>query len=1012
MKRNSTFLLLMLQSVLYSAFAQTNTVTGVVSDPDGQALPGVSVLVQGATEGTSTDNDGMYSIEIPGDNTVLVFSFIGFITKEVPVNGQAEIMVRLEPQSELLTDVVVVGYSKQSKATVTGSVSMVKGELLEKAPVVNLSSNLSGRIPGLTAMNTSGEPGRDGATLRIRGMNTLGNNNPLIVIDGVANRGGGLERIDPNDVESISVLKDASAAIYGAQAANGVILVTTKRGTKGRTQINYSYNHGFTQPTRLPEMADAATYAVMMNELAMYRGGAPVYTEEEIGKFRDGSDPLRYPDTDWFEEVIKPVSHQNNHSVSMSGGTEKLTYYLSMGLQGQDAFYYNSATRYNQQSLRANIDFKVSDYVNLGFNVLGRQEIRNQPIMSSGWIYEELMIGKPTSIGRWPGGEVGPPVRGNNNPIITVTDAAGYNRLKDYYLQNNLQLQLKNPWIENLTLTLNGTFDKNFSFSKLFSTPFTTYVWDNASMDDNGNPVLTPLTEGDPSLNESMEDGQQITVNGILNYTHSFGNHNLAVLGGMERYSSRSDNFSAFRRYFISTAIDQLFAGSDVEKDNGGSAWHAERLNYFGRINYDFKKKYLFEFLWRYDGSYIFPENKRFGFFPGVMAGWQISEEDFWKQNLPFFNFFKLRASWGQTGNDRINEYQYLSSFAFGSSEIFGITNENKTIYPSRIANPNVTWEIANQANIGIEGEMFESRIAFEIDYFNNKRTNILWYRNASVPAYTGLTLPRENIGKVRNTGFDYMVSYRNNKGDFSYNFTFIGGYAKNKILFWDETPGVEEWQRSTGRPMETSLYYKAIGVFNTEEEVENYPHWSGARAGDLIFEDINGDGEINASDRIRIDKTTLPTFTGGFSVDLSFKRVDLSIALQGASGAARYIKTLSGDVGNYTKEFAENRWTPDNPESEHPRTYNREEQYWVSQPNTYFLRSSDYIRLKSMQIGYTFPEKITSKAGVSNFRIYVSGFNLFTIDKLKVFDPESTHQAGYYYPQQKVYNLGATLTF
>ena len=520
-----------------------------------------------------------------------------------------------------------------------------------------------------------------------------------------------------------------------------------------------------------------------------------------------------------------------------------------------------------------------------------------------------------------------------------------------------------------------------------------------------------------------MTDGSKTTLNGLINYERIIADkHNIKVLFGSERISEESMDLWAFRRYYTSVVVDQMFAGGDLLKDNGGAASINARLNYFGRVNYSFNSKYLAEFVWRYDGSYIFPKATRFGFFPGISLGWRISDEKFWKNQLPFVNDMKIRGSWGKTGNDRIEPYQFMTTYGYNDTYVFNQTDQQKTLEPLRIPNPNVTWEVANQSNIGFDAQMLNGKINLIADYFYNLRTNILWYRNASVPASTGFSLPRENIGEVINQGFELLVGYNNKVGDFNYHLSVNGSYAKNKIKFWDETPGIPEYQQSTGQPMNARLYYQAIGVFVDQAAVDAYPHWTGARPGDIIFEDVNKDGIIDGLDRVRSSKTSIPTFTGGFNVDLQYKNFYASIFFQGAAGAERSYKTFSGEAGNFVYNEIKDRWTVDNPSSTHPRTWNRSLEYWMTdgEPNnTYWVRSSDYLRLKTLEIGYNVPSNIIKKLGVSGLRVYISGQNLLTITGMKNFDPESPDDASgsiwvnsEVYPLNKTMNFGVSLTF
>lgn len=998
-------------------------VTGQVTDSEtGEALVGVNIVVKGTTLGVVTDIEGKFSIDVPEPNATLVFSSIGYSTLEVPVNNQQVLNVRLESETKQLEEIVVVGYGTTRRVTATGSVVSARGEEVRRSPATNMTNNLVGRLPGLVAVSRSGEPGYDGSTLRIRGSNTLGDNSPLIVVDGIANRG--MERLDPADIENISILKDASAAIYGSQAANGVILVTTKRGKIGKPKVTINMNAGFTQPTRIPEMADAVQYSTMLNEIAYYKnpsgGRYQKYSEDDLRLFADGSDPWGHPNTDWFGEVFKSWSHQNYQNASISGGTENMKYFLSLGARYQDGIYKNSATNYKQYDFRTNIDGKVSKNIDLAFDVAGRQEIKNFPTRSAGAIFRMLMRGKPNMPAYWPDGSPGPDIEYGDNPAVTSTDATGYDKDKWYILESNLRANITLPWVKGLTLTGNASFDKAFRFHKRFETPWYLYSWDK-----NPDHVLTKGKRGldAPQLTEEMSDGQKITVNAYATYEKTlFTDHNIKVMLGTERQSGTEDIFSAFRKNYISSAIDQLFAGAnDQYMVNDGYAKQNARMNYFGRINYDLRQKYMFEFVWRYDGSYMFASGKQFGFFPGVSAGWRVSEESFWKNNITFINDFKVRGSWGQTGNDRISEYQYLSSYGFlsGKSYVFNGV-EYKLLNETKIPNPDVTWEVANQSNIGFDAFFFNSKLTFSAEYFYNRRTHILIQRNASVPTSTGFTLPPENIGKVDNRGFEGVIGYRGSIGDFRFDISVNGSYSKNKVVFWDETPGIPEYQRSTGRPMPTynsgsrtfnsDLYYQAIGIFRDSAAVNAYPHWANARPGDIIFEDVNGDGKIDGLDRVRSEKNNMPRFTGGASINLQWRLFDLAMLIQGATGSQQYVNPESGEIGNYYKDFADNRWTPENPDASYPRAFNRDEEYWRSQGNTFWLRKTDYIRLKNIELGFNLPSKVNQRLGIEGLRIYINGLNVLTLDKAKIIDPEV--EQGTSYPLQRVVNGGLTLTF
>lgn len=997
------------------------TIQGKVTSSSGKPIPGVNIAVKNTSIVTSTDANGNYSLNLTSPGT-LVFSYVGHSSKEVLVEKGGTLNITMVETASDLDEVVVVGYGEQKKATVTGSVSMVSGEKLEKSPTINFTNSLAGRLPGLTSVTGGSEPGKDDSNLRIRGSNTLGNNAPLIVIDGVANRS--MSRLNPSDILSVTVLKDASAAIYGAQAANGVILVTTKRGKSGKPEVELTVNQGWNSPTVIPEMADAANYAQMVNEISEYRGSPKPFSDEAIQKYKDGSDPWLYPNTDWFAETFEKSAAQRYGNMSVRGGSDNFKYFVSLGSNFQDGIYKKSATYYSQANVRSNFDVKVSEAINIGFDFAGRQENRNYPTIPATQIWATTINGLPTITAYWPNGLPGPDTQLGKSPLM-ATDATGYQKDKRYILESNLKLNIKIPWVKGLSLTGNASFDKNILNDKLWKTPWTLYSWDKKSYDENNQPILigTPTGYADPSLSQSMTDGNRTSFNTLINYQTSINNsHNIKFMVGGERITSDSEFISAFRRYFVSTELDQMFAGGDLQKNNGGSASTSARLNAFGRVNYDFLNKYLVEFVWRYDGSYIFPVGKQFGFFPGVSLGWVASDEEFWKNSFAAVNYFKVRGSWGQTGNDLVGAYQYLQGYALGataSNYIFNQTTENQTLATTRIANPNITWERANQTNVGFDAEIYEGKLKVSGDYFYNLRTDILAYRNASVPATTGLSLPMENIGKVVNQGFEFQVGYgTRTESGVQYEVSVNGGYAKNKIKFWDESPGVPDYQKSTGYPMGSKLNYQAIGIFKDQAAIDAYPHMPTARPGDIIFEDVNGDGVIDGRDMKMDYRSGIPRFTGGLAIDLGYKNFYASILMQAATGAVRSVFMESeGEGFNFLMQNVEGRWTKDNPGASKPRAYNRVGEYWRANSgwnNTYYTKSNDYLRVKNIEFGYNLPSNLINKWGVEALRVYFSGQNLFTFTGLKDFDPESTFNSttGTIYPNSKTTNFGLSLTF
>ncbi len=1009
----SLFVLLFFLLCAFTAVAQ-KTVKGTVSDVAGEPLIGVNVVVKGTTTGTITDVDGNYSLEVPGNNAVLLFSYIGYSSVEVAVGEQTVINQTLSEDTRVIDELIVVGYGVQKKVTVTGSVASVSGAELKASPTTNLSNGMLGRLPGVIGFTREGEPGSGGTTIRIRGTNSLGSKDPLVVIDGVADRSGGFNRLNPNEIENISVLKDAAASIYGSRAANGVILITTKRGKEGKPVVTLEGSYGFSQPIRLPKMANAFEYATMLNEI-----NPGTYTEEELQKFKDGSDPWGYPDTNWYD-AIKSFSPIYRTDVGVSGGSEKMKYFVNLSANGEDGIYKRSANRYDQYGIRLNLDIRTSKYVNFTYGNESRMEYRQYPAKSAGSIFSALRRGKPIYNAVWPTGEPGPDIEYGDNPFVTATDAAGFDRQKTYYIQNNLGVNIDIPWIEGLKLQANAAFDKRFWNRKLFQKPVILYSWDGITRDSSG---LSPAKRwiSDPRLTRANEDQTDWLLNSIASYEKTFGQHSLGIMAGIEAQSKEMDQFEAFRRYYISDHVTELNAGSTVDMSNNGYLWKENRLNYFGRVNYNYLERYLLEFVWRYDGSYRFPKTKRYGFFPGVSAAWRVSEENWWKNNIAFIDYFKLRASLAQTGNDALldanGEYdrsiQHLNTFSTNAASMIFGGNQAMGIYPSRTPNPAITWERGTTYNIGLDFKFFNNRLTWETDLFYHLRTDMLISRNASLSEITGFTLPSENLGRMQNKGIESMIGWTDNIGsDFQYSLSLNTTYTRNKILFWDETPGIPDYQKSTGMPVYSELYYVAEGIFHTQEEVDANPHWSGAIPGDIRFKDVNEDGKINAEDRVRREKTPEPWFVGGFNIALKYKNWDLMALFQSALGAEIYVQTWSGTVGNFLKDYYDKRWTPENPYAEGPRTYERENQYWISNRNTYFLRSGDYIRLKNMEIGYTISTDGLKKSGIQQIRLYTNGSNIFTLDKLKVYDPEANSASLTSYPQRRYFNFGISATF
>lgn len=986
--------------------ALTKTVKGVVTNSKGDPLPGVSVVLKGSTIGVATDELGKYAINAT-DTSFLVFSYVGTTPQEVPVNGQSVVNVQLQTDNSATTlnDVVVVGYGTQRKVNVIGSVVTVSSKDITAAPVSNVSNALAGRLPGAIIQQSNGEPGKDQAAITIRGLSTLGNNSPLVVVDGIPGRD--MNTLNPNDIESISVLKDASAAIYGARSANGVILITTKKGKEGAPlAVNYSFFQGFLQPTELPKMADAATYAEMIREVQTYAGvdeSQMKFSQDDIDKYRSGKYPWTHPNTNWFDAALAKWSQSRNHNASVSGSSKAVDYFVSFGTQHDEGIFKNSATNFNRYNIKATINARINEYLTVGLNVLGAQENRNYPSVSAGFNFDGAVKSLPTSPAVYPNGLPGPDIAYGQNPVVTASDQTGFDQESRYIANNTFSASLKIPGVQGLILSSYYAYDINIGQRKVFQKPWMLYQLDepayltagNTGVED-GSAFLVGTLKGtsEPNLNDYYDDAKTKTFNFKADYTKQFGNHNVSAFAAVETSEYSGKGINAFRRYFISDQLPYLFAGGDAEKNNSEFVTIDSRVNYFGRIAYNYKETYLLQFSFRRDGSLRFSkESGRWGNFPSVLAGWNISNEKFWQKGVPFVNFLKLKASWGQLGNDLVLPFQYLSSYAFSTGYVLGTDRNYSTgLSLSGAPNPNITWEVANVYNAGFESYLFKNKITFNADFFYQRRNNILVHRNASVPNFTGIQLPDENYGIVDNKGFEVVLGYNDRSGDFSYSINGNLAYARNKVVEFDEPAAQVPWQRLTGHPQGSQLLYKSIGIFRDQDQIDKTPHVPGAIPGDIIIEDYDKDGEITANDRILFPKTVNPEITYGINFNLQYKNWTLNGLVQGAGNAMRRVyQELQGFAGNYFAYDAEGRWTPDNINATKPRAFDRIDAYWRNNYLTdYSFQNGAYARLKNVQLAYTFPQSLISKIRLTAAQVYVSGQNLFLIySGNKIIDPE-----------------------
>lgn len=1008
-----------------SAFAQKESkISGTVSDDAGGPVTGASIQIKGTVKGTSTDVNGKYSISFVGDEATLVISSVGYISQEKQVGkSQSVVDVQLKTDVRSLNEVVVVGYGTQKKVTLTGSVSDVKGSEMLKSPQPNISNSLAGRFSGFVANNRSGEPGYDGSSFSIRGLATTGNNDVLIVVDGIPGQIGGLDRLDPNDIESISILKDASAAVYGSRAANGVILVTTKRGTTGKPTISYSFNQGFSSPTRLPKLADAPTYATILNEIDYYNNPAgglnQHYSESDIAKFANGSDPINFPNTNWQQAVLRSVAPQSQHSLTVNGGNESTKYYLSAGILSQDGLVNNGITSYNQYNFRSNVDANITDNFKVSLSLSGRQEDRRYPTSSAGNIFRSIYRAYPTVVATYPNGLPSTGIE-NNNPVVLGTSAGGINNNPKTVFNGILRASYNLPFVKGVSIDGFYSADKSYDFSKTFNTPYPLFNYNKST--GAYDQVITGGSAGAATLSEQQITTSLLIQNIKLNYVLNQGKNNLNAFVAYEQSSNKAETFGASRLNYPTTSTPELSQGgaAATDKNNYGSSYNFTRKSYISRIAYNFDEKYLAEVQMRVDGSSTFADGKQYGFFPSFSAGWRVSEEAWFKNKVSAVNDLKIRASYGSLGNDNVGQFQYYNNYSFNNAYVIGTDLIHSGIDITKLANPNITWEVSKKTDIGLNATVFDN-FSLELIYFKQQRSDILAARNASIPNVSGIVnpygsgslVPDQNIGKVSSSGIEATVGY-NHRGAFRYNVSANATYAKSNIEFIDEAAGALDYQRQTGKPLNTYLLYNAIGIFRTQEDLIKYPRLTGTKLGDLILEDYNKDGKITADDMVRTQYGNIPLVTFGVNFNADYKNFDLSFVVAGQTNVSQYVLPEAGQIGNYYSSWADNRWSPTNTNGTFPRVDTRTSSSINGglNPNTFWLNDASFVRLKNIQVGYTLPSSISNIAKLKQVRLYANAFNLFTLTGVKDYDPEGNSGSGQFYPQQRIINLGVNVKF
>lgn len=985
------------------------SISGKVTDSSGVPLPGVTVLVKGTAQGTTTDSNGNYSLpNVPGTATLL-FSFVGMKNQEFVVGSKTTINVSLLDETVGIEEVVAVGYGKERKSTMTGSVSVVKSKELAEAPTGNLTNSLVGKMPGLIATQRSGEPGSDGSNLYIRGVSTFGDNTPLYVIDGIPRSSSDFSQIPANEIESVSILKDASAsAVFGVRGANGVVLVTTKRGVAGKMSLTYTVNTGFQKPTRLMDFLGSADYAMLWNEAMRNAGQPETFSADDIQKYKDGSDPIGHPNTDWYKETFTQTPVISQHNLSINGGSDKAKYFVSLGYLNQSGLYPTSGfERYN---VRSNIDAEITKSTNVTIDLAFRRESQKQPGAGNSAVYEQLTGAPSIYLARYDDTHLAANGQGYN-PIYYVNET-GYNKNVGDRLTSQFTINQKLSFIAGLEVKAVVAADIDYSFNKNWLLSPGMY---NKDAED-----LRLTHNGAASLNESFNQGQSVTSELHLIYGHTFGKH---AVNGLLLYTQnrfKSNYLQGSRRDYVSDKLDQLFAGDDKLKNNNGSAGSSAYMGYVGRLNYVFDRKYTLETSFRYDGSDRFGPGHKWGFFPSVSAGWVLSNENFIKDNLSFLTFAKIRGSYGKLGNDRLGgaTYLYLATYGYGSPYGFGGSSATpvKTLNENALANPNATWEEATKYDIGMETRILD-RIGFDLGYFYQRRSKILGYQSASIPDLLGASLPPTNFEIIDNKGVEVGLSYHNStERDFTYSVNGNITYTKNKIIDFAEPSNIVEWQRRTGHSIGQFYGYESLGLFQTADEIAKAPKqtFGETKPGDIRYKDVDKNGVINSFDMTAVGRSNIPQIIYGLSFRGAYKGLDLTVVLQGDGLVDQYLAQDAAWAffnGLNAQTNALDRWTPTNPKATYPRVLASSANN-NTEPSSYWIHDASYVRLKNIEIGYNLPQMLCNKISAQSLRIYVSGLNMLTFSKIKTLDPENSNERAWAYPQMKTSNIGLSIQF
>ena len=1023
------FLLLISIHFFAIAWGQQIQLKGKVSSTDGETLPGVSVSVQRTGSGVLTDANGYFQLTVQNDD-ILVFSYIGHQSKTVTITDQSTLNVVLSEEQTFLDEVVVVGYGQAKRITMTGAVSAISAKELRTIPTSSVQNALYGKLPGFFSQQRSGQPGKDASDFFIRGVSSLnsGGNQPLIIVDDVQYSYDQLQQININEIESISILKDASTtAIYGIKGANGVLVVKTRRGSQGKPQIGVRFETGIQMPVRTPKFLNSYETSQLVNEAYRNDGWSNLpFSDSDIEHFRIGDDPYGHPDVNWYEEIFKKIAYQNNANVDISGGTERLRYFITGGFFSQNGLTRNFSDPYDEVNThyfyrrfnyRTNLDFDVTKTLNLRLDMNARMMNINEPNSGNavGEIYNFSKMRPYSAPLMNPNGTYAYHYgTSDQDPTLNARLASeGYsrNRRVDYNILFGANQKL-NFITEGLSATLRvayASIDENRRRSFRFLNEYPTYHYDSASDAYNLNPKGRYDYGTYTVLGDQLKTIKDVNIQMFLNYNRSFNEiHNLQVMALYNRQSRTADFMDG-----VGVSVPENFQG------------------FTGTVNYNFKNKYLLDFNLAYNGTDRFDKKNRYGFFPAVGVGYNLAEEKFFKDQFYNIKMLKIRASYGLVGSDVTpgNRYLYKQVYGTGGGYHFGDTpSPYSSYYEGSLANDNIVWEKARKSNIGIDLNLY-NKISLMIDYFYDFRYDQLVERQ-DIIKIIGVGLPRSNVGETTNQGFDGQIGYQDKFGEVQFNTNLVFSFAKNKIKFTAEADQRYEWMARTGRPINQPFGYTFIGYYTPEDIAKinsgdnsvALPRTSEqVQAGDLKYKDMNRDGIIDDFDKGPIGKPNLPTTTLGWTVGGQYKGFSLSLLFQGSFDYS--FSVIGTGIESFKSQFQpihQKRWTIDrynNGEAiefprltTNPSTVNSSEGY----NSDFWLVDAWYVRLKTIDLSYFIPSSVMPK-GIDNARLYVNAYNLFTktnYDKYQQ-DPEiSTNSAGDAYMNQKVINLGIQVTF